>query len=579
MNDQKLENQLNLAINATEEERIRSGNLNVGYDANDRTWEVIIKYTKTLDEVRRIAESVTELFGGFAIVRIKENALERLTQIPQVTYVEKPKAFYFALQEGKEASCMTEVQSGVDGLSGKGVLFACVDSGVSYTHPDFCKEDGSTRILYLWDQTIPGNPPKGYFRGTEYTKAQIDTALAANTVSEREQIVPSKDISGHGTSVLGIGAGNGRASGGRFRGVAYEADLIVVKLGAPGGDSFPRTTEIMEGVDYCIRKAVELSLPVAVNLSFGNNYGAHDGSSLLENYLNTAAGVGKTVICTGMGNEGVSAVHQALTLTEGNDIEVEFTVGEFETSTNLQLWKSYSDKMRIYIEEPGGASVGPIEETLGTQRFFFENAELLIYYGTPTPYQVQQEVSIEFLPVKNESYLPRGVWKLRIEPIEIVWNLANLWLPVSENTRTGFLTPTAAGTFTVPAPAVNVISVAAYDSAISAYADFSGRAFQVLPWNGKPDLAAPGVDITVPAAGGGYGRVSGTSFATPFVTGSAALLMEWGIVRGNDPFLFGNKVKAYLRRGARPLPGFTEVPNYEIGYGTLCLKASIPGKY
>ena len=186
---------------------------------------------------------------------------------------------------------------------------------------------------------------------------------------------------------------------------------------------------------------------------------------------------------------------------------------------------------------------------------------------------------MEFLPVKSESYLPSGIWKIYIEPIEIVWNLANLWLPVSKNTRTGFLTPTAAGTFTVPAPAENVISVAAYDSRISAYADFSGRAFNTLPWNGKPDLAAPGVDITVTAAGGGYRRVSGTSFATPFVTGSCALLMEWGIVKGNDPFLFGNKVKAYLRKGARPLLGFQEVPNYEIGYGTLCVKDSIPGKY
>ena len=577
MNDQKLENQLNLAIDATEDERIRSGNLKVGYDANDRTWEVIIKYTKTLDEVRRIAESVTELFGGFAILRMKEENLRRLTEIPQITYVEKPKSFYFALQEAKEASCMTEVQSGMEGLSGKGVLFACVDSGVSYTHPDFCKEDGSSRILFLWDQTIPGNPPSGYFRGTEYTKEQIDMALEAASTFEREAIVPSKDISGHGTSVLGIGAGNGRASGGRFRGVAYEADLIVVKLGSPGADSFPRTTEIMEGVDYCIRKAVELNLPVAINLSFGNNYGAHDGSSLLETYLDTAAGVGKTVICTGMGNEGVSANHQALTLTNGKNLEVEFTVGEFETSTNLQLWKSYSDKVRIYIEEPGGQSVGPIEETLGTQRFFFKNAELLIYYGTPTPYQVQQEVYMEFLPANNEIYLPRGIWKLRIEPVDIVWNLANLWLPVSENTRTGFLTPTVAGTFTVPAPAANVISVAAYDSRINAYADFSGRAFQVLPWDGKPDLAAPGVDITAPAAGGGYRKVSGTSFATPFITGSSALLMEWGIVKGKDSFLFGNKVKAYLRSGARELPGFREVPNYEIGYGTLCVKGSIPG--
>lgn len=555
---------------------MRSENLGTGYDMDDQTWEVIIKCTGNLDDVRQIAEEVTELFGGFAVVRIKEDTLTLLTDIPQVTYVEKPKAVYFALQEAKAASCLTGVQGGADGLSGAGVLFACVDSGVAYTHPDFRNEDGSTRILYLWDQTIEGNPPAGYTRGTEYTAEQINAALQAQTQTERREIVPSEDISGHGTSVLGIGAGNGRGSGGRFRGVAYEADIIVVKLGTPGEGSFPRTTELLEGVDYCIRKAVELGMPIAVNLSFGNNYGAHNGSSLLENYLDTVAGVGKNVICVGMGNEGTAGVHKALTLTQEEPVEAEFSIGEFQVSTNLQLWKSYADRVRIFIENPAGTVIGPIEEILGTQRFSIQGTELLIYYGTPNPYNVLQEIYIDFLA--SGQYLPSGIWKLRIDPIEIVWNLAELWLPVSEtaNERTRFLEPTLAGTFTVPSAAENVISVAAYDALSGAYADFSGRAFQVLPWAGKPDLAAPGVDIQTAAVGGGYRRVSGTSFATPFVTGSAALLMDWGIVRGNDPFLFGNKVKAYLRRGAKELSGFTETPNARVGYGALCVEESLP---
>ena len=576
MNDQKLENILNLALESTESERRRSENLNVGYDPADRTWEVIIKYTENLENVRQIAEEVTELFGGFAVVRLKEDAMELLTDIPQVTFVEKPKALYFALENARFSSCLTGVQRGIEGLSGKEVIFACVDSGVDYNHPDFRNEDGSTRILYLWDQTIPGNPPTGYSRGTEFTAEQINNALGAQTVQERRRIVPSEDISGHGTSVLGIGAGNGRGSGGRFRGVAYEADLIVVKLGVPGKIGFPRTTELMEGVDYSIRKAVELQKPVAVNLSFGNNYGAHNNNSLLESYLNTVAGVGKNVICVGMGNEGISSVHQSLTLTENETVTVEFSVGEYQQSTNLQLWKSYTDRIRIFVESPGGAMIGPLEENLGIQRFRLQDTELLVYYGDPTPYSVLQEIYIDFLP--TGQYLTSGIWKLLIEPVEIVWNLANLWLPVSEtsSSRTRFLTPSVEGSFTVPAAALNVISVAAYDSLTDSYADFSGRAFNVLPWAGKPDLAAPGVDIQTVAVGGGYRSVTGTSFATPFVAGSAALLMEWGIVRGNDPFLFGNKVKAYLRRGARELPGFTEVPNNRIGYGALCVEDSLP---
>ena len=576
MNDQKLENILNLALDSTREERNRSENLNIGYDALEQTWEVIIKYTGTLDNVRRIAEEVTELFGGFSIVKIKENRLEQLTKLPQVTYVEKPKAFYFALEEAKEASCLTGVQKGMEGLSGKNVIFACVDSGVSYMHPDFRKEDGTTRILYLWDQTIPGNPPEGYQRGTEYTEEQINQAINAASVEERKSIVPSEDISGHGTSVLGIGAGNGRSSGGRLQGVAYEADLIVVKLGTPGGLEFPRTTQIMEGVDYCLRKAADMGKPVAINLSFGNNYGDHRGGSLLENYLDAAAGVGKNIICVGMGNEGVSAVHQSLVLNQGEITETEFSIGEYQSSTNLQIWKSYTDKVRIYIEDPSGKVAGPFQEILGTQRFYLQSTELLVYYGMPTPYEVLQEIYVEFLP--QGQYLQSGIWKIRIEPVEIVWNLADLWLPVSEtaNARTRFLTSSVSGSFTVPAAARNVISVAAYDSRTDGYAPFSGRAFNVLPWDGKPDLAAPGVDIMTTASGGGYRRVSGTSFATPFVTGSGALLMEWGIVRGNDPFLFGNKVKAYLRRGARTLPGFSQIPNFRVGYGALCVKDSIP---
>ena len=92
----------------------------------------------------------------------------------------------------------------------------------------------------------------------------------------------------------------------------------------------------------------------------------------------------------------------------------------------------------------------------------------------------------------------------------------------------------------------------------------------------KPDLAAPGVNISAPAAEGGMAEFTGTSFAVPFVAGGAALLMEWGIVRGNDPYLYGEKIKAYLRRGAKPLPGFTNYPNPQVGYGALCVRNSLP---
>ena len=120
-----------------------------------------------------------------------------------------------------------------------------------------------------------------------------------------------------------------------------------------------------------------------------------------------------------------------------------------------------------------------------------------------------------------------------------------------------------------------MISVGAYDARQNTYADFSGRGCCALPYP-KPDLVAPGVDIYAPSSGGGYASFTGTSFSTPFVTGAAALLMEWGITRRKDPYLYGEKLKAYLRRGAKALQGSEKLPNDLIGWGRLCLESSLP---
>lgn len=574
MENQKIENLLNLALDATTEEILQSENLRTGYLPLENRWEVILRYTGELNRIRQTAENVTELFGGFAVLEASAEQIQQLSQLPEVSFIEKPKRMYFALQQAKNAACITPVQRAPYHLSGAGVIFALIDSGVDIYHPDFRKEDGSSRILALWDQTIWGNPPEGYHRGSVYTREELNEILRQNNREGAE--IPGRDLSGHGTAVLGIGAGNGRGSSGRYRGVAYEADIIVVKLGNPESGDFPRTTQVMEAVDYCVRTAADLGQPMSLNLSFGNNYGSHDGRSLLEIYLDVAAQIGKVTISVGMGNEGISGAHASLVLQQGREEIIEFAVGEFQFSTNLQIWKSYSDTIDMILEAPSGARTGIIGRGNGTLRFSLDGTQILVYEGEPSPYGVQQEIYLDLLP--EETYVTSGIWRLIFLPIEVTWNLVEMWFPVSEtrNQQTRFLVPAPAGSFTVPATADNVISVAAYDSNSNSYAEFSGRAFRVLPWNGKPDLAAPGVDIFTTAVGGGYGLVSGTSFATPFVSGSAALLMEWGIIQGRDPFLYGNKIKAYLRKGAAALPGYGEIPNYEIGFGALCLEGSIP---
>lgn len=578
---QKLENLLNLALDADQGERERSEELDVGYDKEENVWELIVKYSGTLEAVRQTARSVTELLNGYAVIVIEEERIGQLAQLPEVEFIEKPKKLYFQTDVGRQVSCIDIVQDMPLSLRGKGTLIGIVDSGINYENAEFRNEDGTTRIVSLWDQSVNGRPPAGYLAGTEYTREQIDAALATEDKEVRRQMVKTSDVSGHGTAVAGIAAGNGRGSEGRrFRGAAPEAELIIVKMGAPREGGFPRTTELMRGVDYIVRKAVELRRPVAINISFGNTYGSHDGTSLVERFLNDIADMWKNVICIGSGNEGASAGHVSGKVRRQISETVELAVQQREPALSIQIWKSYVDEMGVSVISPSGRQAGPFYEFLGAQRYILGDTELLIYYGEPKPYSVKQEIYLSLLPGKQ--YIESGVWKIVLTPGRIVDGEYQMWLPTqtSLNMGTAFLQPNSMSTLTIPSTASLAVTVAAYDARTFSYADFSGRGPAGM-YEGenvlKPDIAAPGVRVTAPVPGGGYQSFSGTSFAAPFVTGSAALLMEWGIVRGNDPYLYGEKVKAYLRKGAKQLAGYERWPNALLGYGALCVRDSLPG--
>ncbi|MCD8364845.1 MAG: S8 family serine peptidase [Clostridiales bacterium] len=618
MNNEKLDNLLNLALDAMEEEREKSEELNVGYDSAKKTWQLIVKASGSLEGAEPISDDIVvrPLLNGYAVLTVPQDQVEEVSRWAEIEYVEKPKRLFFAVNEGRRVSCVSSLQMGMfpesempptemfpesempptgtfleneasqiavdfgalaeseDGppaLYGAGVLVAVIDSGIDYAHPDFRNADGTTRIVSLWDQTLD----------RVYGSNEINEALAQKSEQERYALVPSRDSSGHGTHVAGICAGNGRASDGLYRGVAPAAPLLIVKMGTADPDGFPRTTELMLAVDYVLRTAKELQMPVAVNLSFGNNYGSHWGTSLVETYLTEVSSFWKSVIVAGTGNEGTSRIHASGTFSEesapaGPTRVISFSVGAYEPSLNLQLWKSYEDQFDISIRSPDGRIFGPLDPGQQIHRYASEGTELLVYYGEPRPYSTDQEIYFDFIP--QEVYVTPGVWEMILQPRRIVAGRYDLWLPGASvlSEGTGFLMPTADNTITIPATALKVISVGAYDAAHDSYASFSGRGGDSSFSGVKPDLAAPGVNIISCAPGGGYTAASGTSMAAPFVTGGSALLMEWGICLGNDAWLYGEKVKAYLRRGARPLPGFSAYPNDQVGYGALCVRDSLP---
>lgn len=562
MADQKLENLLNISLQATKEEREKSEELGIGYDPEQNTWELIVRYTGSLDglRIRYPQIRIRELLNQYAVLIVPETLVDAVSQETVIEYVEKPKQLYFELQAGKAASCINAVQQGMNnpfGLFGKGTIVAVIDTGTRAESMEFRNADGSTRILNIWDQTT----------GTEYDRSQIDEVLQNETKDTAG--IPGADVLGHGTQVAAIACGSS--------GVAAQADILVVKLGLAAKNGFPRTTQLMEALDYVVRKAIDYGKPLAVNISFGNNYGDHTGSSLLENFINDIADSWKCSICIGSGNEGLGAVHTGGTLTEDMEETVELAVSSYETGLSIQIWKDYWDDIAVEIIAPSGRNLGRIQENSRVSRIRYEDMELLTYFGEPSPFRIRQEIYIDMIP--QTVYIQSGLWKFRLIPRSIRNGRYDMWLPAQGalNFGTGFTSPDSASTFTIPSAAAKAVTVGAYDAGTGSAAPFSGRGYIVEIGGSlmvKPELAAPGVNVLVPSVSG-MARVNGTSYATPFVTGSAALLMEWGIVRGNDAFLYGEKLKAYLIKGAEPLAG-AAVPDTQTGWGRLCLKNSLP---
>ena len=583
------------------------------YKRQDNTWEIIVRYTGNLENIKaNYNVYVRELLFNYAIIVTDKATIELISQEPQIVYVEKPKSLYFQLERAKSAACASNVRVGQPGaygyknisrninesisentsgnigsgqtghgiggiadngiqyLSGKGVITAIIDTGIDIYSSEFRNADGSTRILDIYDQTLQ----------REYSAADIDAFIGKDRnvytgrdISQEEnEEIPAFDNIQHGTNVAVIACGKS--------GVAYESDIIVVKMGYSYNNQFPRTTSLMDAIDYIIRKAMEYNRPVAINISYGMNYGDHNGNTLLESYINAAASGYKCSICIGSGNEADKAVHYGGTIKNAQTDTVEIAVGEYQSSIDIQIWKYYWDDIRVTLISPDGT-----ERVIVTHgkisRYTLGGTNVISMSGEPSPYNLYQEIYIN-LQLQG-SYITSGIWKIQLYGENVRQGTYNIWLPasVSLNRATGVIRPVAYDTITIPATAGGCISVGAYNSYTGAYAAFSGRGSaltDVLTAGIKPDILAPGVDISIrrdTRQGVVYTSVTGTSYATPFVTGAAALLMQWGIVMGNDRFMYGEKLKAYLRSGARQLDGVTQTPNPVTGYGALCVEDSI----
>ena len=602
--NQKLNPELALSLSLDNESRQTDPLLRSGFSPDTDIWKLILFYNGSLKEIQKeVPFTFIPLLGNFAILFIKEKDLPVFLTFSQVLYVELSRPIYENALTGVSSSglpdynIITGRNVNTTTLTGKGTAIAILDSGVDYKHPDFRNADGSTRILAYWDQSLPFIPDhfsinNPYNLGIIFSEEDLNQLLtdennffffdsSAPTAlgSASESLSPSEDISGHGTHIAGISAGNGRASNGTNQGVAPESSLIVVKLKNEASLIYSDYANLMMAIDFAVRFASSRSLPLSINISYGSNDGSHTGNSLLELFMEQVSFYGKNTTSVATGNEGLTRRHASLnTLPSSTKNYYEkflsFTIAPGEHSLYLEIWQIFSDDFSYELLAPSGSQSFTFPAVPGIYTYMIADTTIYLTINNPTPYQPFRQYFLSFNP--NASFIPSGTWTLRITSIptgKIVDGRLQFWLPSKDATSspTGFTSPSSDMTFTIPSTASSVISVSGYNSSLDVFAPFSGQGFSNT-MHTKPDLCAPAVNILSTAPGGGYTIQTGTSMASPFVAGAAALLMQYGIVQGNDPFLYGEKLKAYLWKSARALPAFSEYPNEKVGWGALCVK-------
>ncbi len=536
-------------------------------------FELIAKYSGDILEVARQEDVIIEVLNdSFAILTLTYGNTKNVLSYDQINFVELPKKLSVVQQADSLVDefykepfvCPPDP---VYGLTGKGILVAVLDTGITYQHKDFRNNDGTSRILYIWDQTVEGTPPEGFFQGTVFTKQMIDFAL------ETGRPLGTIDSIGHGTMVSGVCVGNGNQSDGRFKGVAPEASILCVKLGKQEYESFAMTTEFMRAIKFAYDKAKEVNMPLVINVSYGSNNGSHKGLSLFEQYIDSMVSSYPSSFVVATGNEGDAGHHYESTLMNNESESIDFTIAGGLKSVYFSLWQNFVDNLSIEIVTPSNESTNKIFLNNTISRFEFEDCIIKVAFLPPSPYRNEQEIycQIDFRNFTNSI----SNWKLNVYSEIVVDGTFQVWLPtIEEVTRgTAFLKPTISTTLTIPSTANSVISVGGYDTKTNNIASFSGRGFTANEQL-KPEIVAPGVDILTTDNILGYDVTLGTSFAAPFVSGACAVLMEYGIIKGNEIFLYGEKLKAFLEKGAKRLDDVV-YPNRDFGYGFLCIENTI----
>lgn len=451
-----------------------------------------------------------------------------------------------------------------------------VDTGIDYLNDEFIREDDTSRIASIWDQTINDTNDKSVFIGKTFSNVDINNAIIAyRNKQDPYAIVPTKDDIGHGTQIAGIIGARGFNQG--LQGIANGSEFVIVKLleslnfknelksnGVPYTPVY-NTSEIAAAVEYLRNFSIASKRPMVIYLGVGTTEGGHDGNNLISRQL---ASVGKNVgivLVTGVGNEGASDGHASGNIQQaGNIASIELRISKEMKIFSFNIAVLKPNVASLNVISPNGEASNFIKakaNEVQNYNFLFFRTQMTVSYFNPEQFTGHEVIRVEFRDIKP------GIWTFQLRGDYITDGRYHIWLPpqktLPENTK--FLQADPFTTLTVPSTANNVITVAYYgnDNALVAA---SGKGYNVNA-NTNPDIATLGANILTTKPLGGITTVSGSSAAAGIIAGACALLLQWGIVNGNDKTMFSIKVLSYLILGADRSNPIYRYPNRDIGYG------------
>ena len=499
--------------------------------------DVIVKTNnsfKDLEKVQglKIHSKIKEYFTA----TIPLNQVGKLASLPNVVFIESSVKCKQLLDVSVPATKANEVR---DSLSyrGKNVIVGIVDSGIDFKHYDFRNVDGTSRIKYIWDQTLTlvtgESNPAGYGYGVEYNQNQINGSLTSTSVRQQ-------DSSGHGTHVAGIATGNGLGTGGSiqagtYAGVATEADIIAV-------NSTMLTGAVIDAVNYIFAKAASFNQPAVINLSLGTHLGSHDGKSSFESSLDSSTGAGKIIVAAA-GNEGNSAIHAS-----GTAPATVFFNAVSSSLSYITIWYKGADSMDVIVTSPPNVT-GPISPG-NSVIADTPDGRVIISSSINTSYNSDKNIIIQIDNGAGKD-VKKGVWSFTLSAGTITNGKFDAWC--YDAAYTTFVSPDYDYTVGMPATANKVIAVASYNTKktwkdinnktqttleiLSGISSFSSRG-PTRDGRQKPDLTAPGSRIASTMSSsvafsnslvmpdGKHVVMEGTSMASPHVAGTVALMLQ-----------------------------------------------------